>query len=174
VSYVRVKGRWVAYPFQSNISALDKDDQVGAWVHGAVREPGGRVPGLRPVAGAGRGGAGDVGQAGGESPAPRQAAVAFKLSARCRLCGPRGEPRGACVRTAGCALPTTHVRNQSDRPGQVACLAGLVEAKVADATAGGRPATFDDWIMRCMGRGIADLFMRPYNFKVGRLGVGGG
>jgi protoporphyrinogen oxidase len=26
--------------------------------------------------------------------------------------------------------------------------------------------TFDDWIMRVMGEGIANLFMRPYNFKV--------
>ena len=28
VSYVWIKGRWVAYPFQNNISALGKDDQV--------------------------------------------------------------------------------------------------------------------------------------------------
>lgn len=28
VSYVWMKGRWVAYPFQNNISALDKNDQV--------------------------------------------------------------------------------------------------------------------------------------------------
>jgi hypothetical protein len=28
VSYVWIKGRWVAYPFQNNIAALDKDDQV--------------------------------------------------------------------------------------------------------------------------------------------------
>lgn len=49
---------------------------------------------------------------------------------------------------------------------QVACLAGLVEAKVSNATATGRPANFDEWILRVMGTGIADLFMRPYNFKV--------
>jgi hypothetical protein len=42
----------------------------------------------------------------------------------------------------------------------------LVEAKVANAVAQGRPATFDEWILRVMGKGIADLFMRPYNFKV--------
>lgn len=30
VSYVWLKNRWVAYPFQNNISALDKEDQVGA------------------------------------------------------------------------------------------------------------------------------------------------
>ena len=28
VSYVWMKGRWVAYPFQNNISALPKEDQV--------------------------------------------------------------------------------------------------------------------------------------------------
>ena len=28
VSYVWIKGRWVAYPFQNNISALDKEDQA--------------------------------------------------------------------------------------------------------------------------------------------------
>lgn len=49
---------------------------------------------------------------------------------------------------------------------QIACLTGLVEARVANATAQGRPANFDEWILRVMGRGIADLFMRPYNFKV--------
>lgn len=30
VSYVWIRDRWVAYPFQNNISALDKDDQVSA------------------------------------------------------------------------------------------------------------------------------------------------
>jgi protoporphyrinogen oxidase len=76
VSYVWLKGRWVAYPFQNNISALDKEDQV-------------------------------------------------------------------------------------------ACLTGAIEAKVANAVAGGaKPKNFDEWIMRVMGAGIADLFMRPYNFKV--------
>lgn len=28
MSYVWIKGRWVAYPFQNNISALDTEDQV--------------------------------------------------------------------------------------------------------------------------------------------------
>ena len=30
VSYVWMKGRWVAYPFQNNISALPQEDQVGS------------------------------------------------------------------------------------------------------------------------------------------------
>lgn len=29
VSYVWIRDRWVAYPFQNNIAALDKKDQVG-------------------------------------------------------------------------------------------------------------------------------------------------
>lgn len=49
---------------------------------------------------------------------------------------------------------------------QVSCLLGLVDARVANATAGAPPTDFDEWILRVMGRGIADLFMRPYNFKV--------
>jgi protoporphyrinogen oxidase len=49
---------------------------------------------------------------------------------------------------------------------QIKCINGLVEAKVANATAPGKPTTFDEWIVRVMGDGIANLFMRPYNFKV--------
>ncbi|KAG2502052.1 hypothetical protein HYH03_000546 [Edaphochlamys debaryana] len=75
VSYVWIRDRWVAYPFQNNISALPKEDQIK-------------------------------------------------------------------------------------------CLTGLVEAKVANTVAPGRPKNFDEWICRVMGPGIADLFMRPYNFKV--------
>lgn len=75
VSYVWIKNRFVAYPFQNNISALGKDDQIK-------------------------------------------------------------------------------------------CLTGLVEAKVKNSLAQGKPANFDEWIIRVMGPGIADIFMRPYNFKV--------
>lgn len=42
----------------------------------------------------------------------------------------------------------------------------FIEAKVANALAKTAPANFDEWIMRVMGEGIADIFMRPYNFKV--------
>ena len=48
---------------------------------------------------------------------------------------------------------------------QVACLAGVAQAQVANAVAQSKPASFDEWILRVMGPGIADLFMRPYNFK---------
>jgi hypothetical protein len=49
---------------------------------------------------------------------------------------------------------------------QVKCLTGVVEAKVLNTTALSKPKNFDEWILRVMGPGIADLFMRPYNFKV--------
>ena len=75
VSYVWLKKRWVAYPFQNNISALDPEDQIE-------------------------------------------------------------------------------------------CLNGLIEARLANTLATDKPANFDEWIMRSMGEGIANIFMRPYNFKV--------
>ena len=75
VSYVRIKGRYVAYPFQNNVSALDKPDQIK-------------------------------------------------------------------------------------------CLTGLVDAQLKNALAQERPRNFDEWILRTQGEGLAELFMRPYNFKV--------
>ena len=41
-----------------------------------------------------------------------------------------------------------------------------MEAKVQNSLAQGKPSNFDEWIIRVMGPGIADIFMRPYNFKV--------
>lgn len=49
---------------------------------------------------------------------------------------------------------------------QIRCLSGVAEAKLTNATAQTKPKDFDEWILRVMGPGIADLFMRPYNFKV--------
>ena len=63
-----------------------------------------------------------------------------------------------------------HSRPPPSRPHtshtQIKCLTGCVEAKVLNTVAQGKPTNFDEWIMRVMGPGIADLFMRPYNFKV--------
>ncbi|KAM3413845.1 hypothetical protein BST61_g10522 [Cercospora zeina] len=75
ISYVRYKGVWVAYPFQNNLSALPKDDQVKA-------------------------------------------------------------------------------------------MEGLIDATVESRVARDKPKNFDEWILRTMGSGIADIFMRPYNYKV--------
>ncbi len=49
------------------------------------------------------------------------------------------------------------------------CVAGLLAISNQDTNPGTRPAPagdFDDWILRTFGEGIADLFLRPYNFKV--------
>ena len=44
---------------------------------------------------------------------------------------------------------------------------GLIDAYVAAKLPNQpKPKTFDEWILQYMGQGIADLFMRPYNFKV--------
>ncbi len=47
-----------------------------------------------------------------------------------------------------------------------ACLLGAIDAAVYAATTTEKPRDFDEWILRVMGEGIADVFMRPYNFKV--------
>ena len=43
---------------------------------------------------------------------------------------------------------------------------GLIDAALEGRVANTKPQTFDEHIMRTMGAGIADIFMRPYNFKV--------
>ncbi|CAD6901435.1 unnamed protein product [Tilletia caries] len=42
----------------------------------------------------------------------------------------------------------------------------MIDAADERVRAKGIPTNFDEWIVRMMGVGIADLFMRPYNFKV--------
>ncbi|EIW52822.1 UDP-galactopyranose mutase [Trametes versicolor FP-101664 SS1] len=50
---------------------------------------------------------------------------------------------------------------------QVRCLHGMLDAALSSSTLlSDPPQTFDEWIVRTMGVGVADLFMRPYNFKV--------
>jgi protoporphyrinogen oxidase len=49
---------------------------------------------------------------------------------------------------------------------QVKCIDGMIDAALEARVANTKPKTFDEWIVRMMGTGIADLFMRPYNFKV--------
>jgi len=49
---------------------------------------------------------------------------------------------------------------------QVKCMDGMIEAALEARVANTKPKNFDEWIVRMMGTGIADLFMRPYNFKV--------
>ncbi|KAE8215562.1 hypothetical protein CF327_g1166 [Tilletia walkeri] len=49
---------------------------------------------------------------------------------------------------------------------QVKCIEGMIDAADERVRAKSLPTNFDEWIMRMMGQGLADLFMRPYNFKV--------
>lgn len=49
---------------------------------------------------------------------------------------------------------------------QVTALDGLIDAALEVRVANTKPKDFDEWIMRMTGVGIADMFMRPYNYKV--------
>lgn len=49
---------------------------------------------------------------------------------------------------------------------QVKCIDGMIDAALEARVANTKPQNFDEWIVRMMGVGIADLFMRPYNYKV--------
>ncbi|KAJ6011093.1 hypothetical protein N7451_002505 [Penicillium sp. IBT 35674x] len=49
---------------------------------------------------------------------------------------------------------------------QVKCIDGMIDAAMEARVANTKPKNFDEWIVRMMGTGIADLFMRPYNYKV--------
>jgi protoporphyrinogen oxidase len=49
---------------------------------------------------------------------------------------------------------------------QVKCIEGMIDAALEARASNTKPRTFDEWIIRSLGIGIADIFMRPYNFKV--------
>lgn len=49
---------------------------------------------------------------------------------------------------------------------QVTAMEGLIDAAMECRVANTKPKDFDEWIVRQMGEGIADMFMRPYNYKV--------
>jgi protoporphyrinogen oxidase len=66
-------------------------------------------------------------------------------------------------------LPDPYQNNLSQLPLdlQLKCVDGLIQAVDHRArTPGVKPLTFDEWILRNMGEGIADAFMRPYNYRV--------
>ncbi|KAI5291058.1 hypothetical protein KEM54_006492 [Ascosphaera aggregata] len=81
--------------------------------------------------------------------------------------------RVSYVRCQGQWVPYPFQNNISMLPKQeqVRCIEGMIDAALGakvNAAGGGdnKPQNFDEWILRMMGVGIADLFMRPYNFKV--------
>ncbi|KAK3344041.1 UDP-galactopyranose mutase [Lasiosphaeria hispida] len=49
---------------------------------------------------------------------------------------------------------------------QVKCIEGLIDAALDFRVANNKPKDFDEWILRMCGEGVADIFMRPYNYKV--------
>lgn len=49
---------------------------------------------------------------------------------------------------------------------QVMCIDGLIDSALECRVANTKPKDFDEWILRMTGKGIADIFMRPYNYKV--------
>jgi len=49
---------------------------------------------------------------------------------------------------------------------QIKCLDGMIDAALEARVANIKPSNFDEWILRTAGIGVADAFMRPYNFKV--------
>lgn len=94
------------------------------------------------------------------------------------------------VRSFGEWVPYPYQNNITVLPveQQVQCIEGMIDAAEVRARAATKPANFDEWIVRMMGdylslpfpapqfflvltsasigTGLADLFMRPYNFKV--------
>jgi protoporphyrinogen oxidase len=52
---------------------------------------------------------------------------------------------------------------------QIKCIDGMIDSAMDARVSNTPPRTFDEWIIRMMGTGIADIFMRPYNFKVWAL-----
>ncbi|KAF2735368.1 UDP-galactopyranose mutase-like protein [Polyplosphaeria fusca] len=49
---------------------------------------------------------------------------------------------------------------------QVKCIEGMIDAAMEARVSNTKPKNFEEWIMRMMGSGVAELFMRPYNYKV--------
>lgn len=80
----------------------------------------------------------------------------------------RHHERVSYVRSRGTWVPYPYQNNISMLPkaDQLVAISGMVDAYVESRTRTDAPTTFDEWILRNMGDGIANLFMRPYNFKV--------
>ncbi|KAM0247484.1 hypothetical protein ACHAQJ_009840 [Trichoderma viride] len=72
------------------------------------------------------------------------------------------------VRYKGLWVPYPFQNNISMLPkeDQVRCIDGLIDAALEHRVANTKPKDFDEWILRNTGAGIADIFMRPYNYKV--------
>jgi protoporphyrinogen oxidase len=79
--------------------------------------------------------------------------------------------REAYVRYKNTWVPYPFQNNLSRLPveDQIIAINGLIDAKIFEQQGHilqSNQANFDEWIIYTMGKGLADLFMRPYNFKV--------
>ncbi|EGY22477.1 UDP-galactopyranose mutase [Verticillium dahliae VdLs.17] len=72
------------------------------------------------------------------------------------------------VRYKGLWVPYPFQNNISMLPkeDQVLCMDGLIDAALEARVSNTKPKDFDEWIVRNIGEGIANIFMRPYNYKV--------
>ncbi|ORY64033.1 FAD/NAD(P)-binding domain-containing protein [Pseudomassariella vexata] len=72
------------------------------------------------------------------------------------------------VRYKGLWVPYPFQNNISMLPkeDQVTCMEGLIDAALEHRVTNTKPKNFDEWILRNTGEGIANMFMRPYNYKV--------
>lgn len=72
------------------------------------------------------------------------------------------------VRYKGLWVPYPFQNNISMLPkdDQVKCIDGLIDSALECRVANTKPKNFDEWIVRMTGEGVADVFMRPYNYKV--------
>ncbi|KAF5978630.1 UDP-galactopyranose mutase [Fusarium bulbicola] len=72
------------------------------------------------------------------------------------------------VRYKGLWVPYPFQNNISMLPkeDQVSCIEGIIDSALECRVANTKPKDFDEWIVRMMGEGIANIFMRPYNYKV--------
>lgn len=76
--------------------------------------------------------------------------------------------RVSYVRCKGLWVPYPFQNNISMLPkeDQVKCVSTMIDAALERQSSHTKPQNFDEWIVKNMGEGIADLFMRPYNYKV--------
>lgn len=72
------------------------------------------------------------------------------------------------MRYKGLWVPYPFQNNVSCLPeeDQVIAMEGMIDAALEARVANTKPANFDEWIVRNTGVGIANQFMRPYNYKV--------
>lgn len=72
------------------------------------------------------------------------------------------------VRYKGVWVPYPFQNNISMLPQEdkVAALEGLIDATLESRVANTKPKNFDEWILRNQGEALANIFMRPYNYKV--------